>query len=125
MYQIKQRLYFAVGEDRAPRITEHPADILVRKNEPVTLGCHAEGLPQPTLRWYKDSRPLDPEGRHPLVLPAGGLFFLRVVPGKDQGVYWCEASNRAGLVRSRNATLSIAGTSVFLQYRHTKPFHGG
>lgn len=27
----------------------------------------------------------------------------------DSGVYWCEARNELGTVRSRNATLNVAG----------------
>lgn len=46
-----------------------------------------------------------------MVLPTGSLFFLKVVQGRkesDAGVYWCEASNALGKVRSRNATLTVA-----------------
>ncbi|XP_054287897.1 protein sax-3-like [Macrosteles quadrilineatus] len=96
---------------RSLRITEHPSDRVVPRNDPVTLECHAEGDPPPSITWYKDGRPLGSEARHRTVLPAGGLLFLRVLHGKresDGGVYWCEASNPSGTVRSRNATLSVA-----------------
>lgn len=62
-----------------PRITEHPLDVMVPRHEPATLNCKAEGSPNPTIEWYKDGERLKVEpGSHRIVLPAGGLFFLRV-----------------------------------------------
>ncbi|ENN71107.1 hypothetical protein D910_02205 [Dendroctonus ponderosae] len=64
---------------------------------------------------YKDGSPLrttkQDSRSHRVVLPAGNLFFLKVVQSRkesDAGVYWCEASNALGKVRSRNATLTVA-----------------
>lgn len=48
---------------------------------------------------------------HHFFLP---FLFFQVVYSRresDAGVYWCEARNQLGSVRSRNATLQVAGES--------------
>uniref|UniRef100_A0A182KA19 Ig-like domain-containing protein n=1 Tax=Anopheles christyi TaxID=43041 RepID=A0A182KA19_9DIPT len=86
---------------------------MVPRYAPVTLNCKAEGIPTPAITWFKDGEPIKVEpGSHKILLPAGGLFFLKVVHSRretDAGVYWCEAMNELGVARSHNATLQVSG----------------
>ncbi|XP_055589407.1 protein sax-3 [Uranotaenia lowii] len=113
-----------------PRIIEHPIDTTVPRHEPATLNCKAEGVPPPSITWFKDGAPLKIlSGSHRMFLPAGGLFFLKVVNSRresDAGVYWCEAKNENGVARSRNATLQVAvlREEFRLEPQHTRVAQG-
>ncbi|KAM7398628.1 hypothetical protein PAMA_006506 [Pampus argenteus] len=103
-------------EDAAPRIVEHPSDLIVSKGEPATLNCKAEGRPTPIVEWYKDGERVETDREDPrshrMLLPSGSLFFLRIVHGRrskpDEGVYVCVARNYLGEAVSRNASLEVA-----------------
>ena len=117
----------------APVILEHPMNITVPQDEPVTLNCKAAvgknnqpggfslstnngnngRRPQLAIEWFKEGELVqtssqgDPHA-HRILLPDGSLFFLGAIRGRDDGVYWCVATNNFGFVRSRNATLQVA-----------------
>ena len=101
----------------------------VPKNEPLTLNCKADGIPEPDIKWYKDgvevpTAPANPES-HRVILPTGSLFFLRVIQNKkehDGGTYWCEATNKVGTSRSKNATLEVAGKRPISIHHHLRSF---
>ncbi|XP_057206568.1 roundabout homolog 1 isoform X2 [Triplophysa rosa] len=103
-------------EDSAPRIVEHPSDLIVSKGEPATLNCKAEGRPTPTVEWYKDGERVETDRDNPrshrMLLPTGSLFFLRIVHGRrskpDEGSYVCVARNYLGEAVSHNASLEVA-----------------
>uniref|UniRef100_A0A8C8BC42 Ig-like domain-containing protein n=1 Tax=Otus sunia TaxID=257818 RepID=A0A8C8BC42_9STRI len=103
-------------QDAAPRIVEHPSDLLVSRGEPATLSCRAEGRPAPAVEWYKDGERVETDREDPrshrTLLPGGALFFLRTLHGRrgrpDEGVYVCVARNYLGEATSRNASLEVA-----------------
>uniref|UniRef100_A0A8B9QIX2 Ig-like domain-containing protein n=1 Tax=Apteryx owenii TaxID=8824 RepID=A0A8B9QIX2_APTOW len=98
--------------ETAPRIVEHPSDLAARGDQPATLRCRADGVPTPTVTWYRDGQPVgtsrDDAGSPRMLLPGGSLVFLRLKQGTDEGIYTCVATNRLGTATSRNATVSVA-----------------
>ena len=126
-------IFFSVT-DLAPIILEHPMNITVPQDEPVTLNCKAAvgtnnrlgggfslgnnngnngQRPQLAIEWFKEGKLVETSSEgdpnaHRILLPDGSLSFLGAVRGRDVGVYWCVATNNYGFVRSRNATLHVA-----------------
>ena len=94
-----------------PVITEHPQHIMVHRGAPTTLNCGAFGSPTPTISWFKDGeRMFTGGGDHTVLLPGGGLFFLRTRHNhrnRDSGTYSCRAENEEGVVYSKSATLTV------------------
>lgn len=106
-----------------PRITEHPEDQFVIKNEAAMINCKADGQPLPVISWYRNGQLVittnDNPSSHRMLLPSGQLFFLRVAHSKgnrssDAGVYYCNATNplTGSSAISRNATIAIASKSM-------------
>ena len=64
-----------------PTIVEHPSDILVVNDDPVTLRCTASGE-NAAITWFKDGQKVNVGNGHTLMLPNGLLFLQKVVSGK-------------------------------------------
>ncbi|XP_076330516.1 roundabout homolog 1-like isoform X6 [Tachypleus tridentatus] len=101
----------SASQSRAPRITEHPRDLLVKKQQPAKLNCKADGVPTPVIEWYHNGKLVEGTSNRIVLANGVALFFLHVLHGKrdqDTGTYWCVARNHLGEARSRNATLEVA-----------------
>ncbi|TRZ02412.1 hypothetical protein DNTS_034467 [Danionella cerebrum] len=77
-----------------PLVTSKIKTYTVALDASVTLQCHSEGVPTPSVTWHKDGQPLS-ESMRQRVLGTGALQMAFAQPG-DTGRYTCTAANTAG-----------------------------
>jgi len=77
-----------------PVISSDARSYLAPLDSSVTLHCHADGYPSPSVSWNKGGRPLDASVRL-RVLSSGSLQVAFAQPA-DTGRYTCTAANAAG-----------------------------
>uniref|UniRef100_A0A8C1K3P7 Hemicentin-1 n=1 Tax=Cyprinus carpio TaxID=7962 RepID=A0A8C1K3P7_CYPCA len=77
-----------------PVITSDIKVYTVALDASVTLQCHSEGFPTPSINWYKNGQLLSESVRQ-RVLSTGALQIAFAQPG-DTGRYTCTAANVAG-----------------------------
>ncbi|XP_016146102.1 hemicentin-1-like [Sinocyclocheilus grahami] len=77
-----------------PVITSDIKAYIVALDASVTLQCHSEGFPTPSITWYKNGQPLS-ESLRQRVLSTGALQIAFAQPG-DTGRYTCTVANVAG-----------------------------
>lgn len=82
----------------------------VQVEHSIDLPCVAQGLPQPSVSWKKDSTALVADGAHYSLSPDGTLT-VRQVALNDEGVYTCVASNVVGQDEA-NVQLQVQGEAV-------------
>ncbi|XP_072281767.1 roundabout homolog 4 isoform X1 [Pyxicephalus adspersus] len=92
----------------APRIIEHPSDTVVRRDQPVTMNCRAEGNPEPTIEWYHNGLKVNFSNFHGSLIHDGSIFFYQIKGKSNEGIYTCLARNHLGTAISRNVSLTIA-----------------
>ncbi|XP_059151468.1 hemicentin-1-like [Physella acuta] len=72
-------------------------EIVVVENETITLECPAQGVPEPSIVWYLNSQPLDPDSLpHLSSTDSGKRLVISNSHVSDAGIYLCIASNQAG-----------------------------
>ncbi|XP_036382492.1 hemicentin-1 [Megalops cyprinoides] len=80
-----------------PAFKELPGDVTLNKGQQLTLSCHAQGTPPPTITWTVNNTPfpgasVDAAGRSSLV--------IENVTASDAGTYVCKADNSVGTIRA-------------------------
>ncbi|KAJ7994163.1 hypothetical protein DPEC_G00263060 [Dallia pectoralis] len=95
----------------APVFTKTPVDVAADVGEKVTLACVARGFPLPTVTWHReDGRAIvakaDSNGGF-VQLDAERLL-IHSVWLDDDGLYFCEAKNQFGSIRSE-ARVTVGG----------------
>ncbi|XP_040921731.1 vascular endothelial growth factor receptor 1 isoform X2 [Toxotes jaculatrix] len=89
----------------AVTILEHPVlrnnltDCTVNVSSSVTLSCPSQGVPPPTITWYKDEHVLS-QGSGIVISPEDGTLHIDRITVEDQGLYTCQATNERGSAES-------------------------
>ncbi|XP_049688139.1 hemicentin-2 [Accipiter gentilis] len=74
-----------------------PATVSVLEGQSVRLACKCQGIPFPTLSWWKDGEPLSTQPGSPKLVSTGGrMLYIEKVRLVDTGTYTCECRNAAG-----------------------------
>ncbi|KAH6936568.1 hypothetical protein HPB50_019178 [Hyalomma asiaticum] len=71
----------------------------------IDLQCTATGLPEPSISWLKDGKPLNMSGIDRF--DEGRWLVKRKVTPQDSGFYQCRAENRAGAIYA-NTSINVA-----------------
>ena len=82
-------------------------DVTVIKGNVASLLCNADGIPPPTISWFKDGGTLLPD-HNVIFLKRNTTLEMRRARVNDTGRYTCVANNTAGQA-SRHFSLKVLG----------------
>ena len=93
-----------------PKFIEEPADrIFILPSfqvDTLTLTCNATEYPETTIAWYH--KPMTSDGQPKVISNKTGLLLVISDPiQKKSGYYFCEALNKYGKIKSREAKIEI------------------
>lgn len=97
----------------APRFVKEMKNYRVQEGANLNLGCRVEGVPKPTLQWFKDGQPLYRSTRHDLRYVEGHCsLHIELVLPEDEGCYTVLATSPAGRgVSTGRVVVERAGTT--------------
>ncbi|XP_028288442.1 vascular endothelial growth factor receptor 1 isoform X2 [Parambassis ranga] len=82
-----------------PVLLTNLTDCTVNVSSSVTLSCPSQGVPPPTITWYKDERALL-QGSGIVIAAGDGTLHIDRITVEDQGLYTCQATNERGSAES-------------------------
>ncbi|XP_054863011.1 vascular endothelial growth factor receptor 1 isoform X2 [Amphiprion ocellaris] len=82
-----------------PVLLNNLTDCTVNVSSSVTLSCPSEGVPPPTITWYKDECSLT-QGSGIVISAEDGTLHIDRITVEDQGLYTCQATNERGSAES-------------------------
>ncbi|XP_076313423.1 twitchin-like isoform X2 [Tachypleus tridentatus] len=84
-----------------PKVIRPLNDGTAEDEKPYTLSCEVTGAPPPSVRWYKDGKPLKQSQDFKLIFDGqtATLAIKEVFP-EDEGEYECVAKNNEGEVKT-------------------------
>ncbi|XP_008286630.1 vascular endothelial growth factor receptor 1-like isoform X1 [Stegastes partitus] len=82
-----------------PVLLNNLTDCTVNVSSSVTLSCPSQGVPPPTITWYKDERSLL-QGSGIVISAEDGTLHIDRITVEDQGLYTCQATNERGSAES-------------------------
>ncbi|XP_039313553.1 protein sidekick isoform X8 [Solenopsis invicta] len=77
-------------------ITELKRETLSDYGSTVTLPCDANGVPSPTITWFRNAEPVDHLLGTRYVIEEDGSLTIKKLTMDDSGMFQCLASNEAG-----------------------------
>ncbi|XP_042237700.1 neogenin-like [Homarus americanus] len=92
-------------EDALPKFEDQPQDMTVFEGERARFPCEIDGNPSPTIKWFRNSHPLEHDSRMTR-LPSGALEIENVAT-TDDGEYYCQATSLDKTKVSQQATLQV------------------
>ncbi|XP_070783880.1 vascular endothelial growth factor receptor 1 isoform X2 [Enoplosus armatus] len=93
-----------------PVLLHNLTDCTVNVSSSVILSCPSEGVPPPTITWYKDERTLS-QGSGIVISAEDGTLHIDRITVEDQGRYTCQATNERGSAES-SAYIWVNGSSA-------------
>ncbi|XP_075705118.1 myosin light chain kinase, smooth muscle-like [Rhinoderma darwinii] len=96
-YSDDVKINFEVTE-KPPQFTKHISDLNVAAGANAELNCSVDGMPTPTINWFKDSEYITPDAMIYVIKEEGGKHSLMIcsVNISDAGIYSCKAENSYG-----------------------------
>ncbi|XP_006832106.1 PREDICTED: vascular endothelial growth factor receptor 1 [Chrysochloris asiatica] len=103
------KIEVTIRDQETPHLLRNLSDQTVTISNSTILDCHAKGVPEPQITWFKNNHKIQQEPG--IILgPGSSTLFIERVTEEDEGVYLCKATNQKGSVES-SAYLKVQGTS--------------